>query len=408
VSNTEHDQDLTLRDAIVQDAELKKELLGPVNRIIVGGDIAYQGDSAEYAMAEQWLEELRVASGCLKGGILVVPGNHDVNRLIAKTDLPVANAQRAVHTAADKEAELKRQLAFEPTAKEFAKPIEAYNEFARQYDCQIYGFEKMFWRHEIPIDQNVSLALYGLTTTYLSGQGGEDDKENEHLYLSPHQTQLRSKAGMINGVLCHHPPDWLTDKDEVDEAFCNRAHLHFFGHKHRQRISRERFHIRFSAAAVNPDRRERRWEPGYNIVQITTTRENNDLILNFESHLLTWQINPDKLVPKQDVDGSSVFKHEIRLPNFRFAKNEQSATPMIQAEVVGVKDDLVDELRKGSLVLRFWHLSSSNRRDIANKLGLLQEGEMELDETIRYGRVLDRVYEEGLLEQLRIAIQERE
>ena len=58
------------------------------------------------------------------------------------------------------------------------------------------------------------------------------------------------------------------DQDDADDAICARAAIHMFGHKHRQRITREAAYVRFGAAAVNPNPNEPGWQPGYNLVDM--------------------------------------------------------------------------------------------------------------------------------------------
>ena len=62
-----------------------------------------------------------------------------------------------------------------------------------------------------------------------------------------------------------------------------------------------------------------------------------------------------------------------------------------------------------NLVLRFWDLASSQRREIALELGLLDKDEItQLPEPERYGRALSRAGERGLLEKVAEEIEKRE
>jgi hypothetical protein len=56
------------------------------------------------------------------------------------------------------------------------------------------------------------------------------------------------------------------------------------------------------------------------------------------------------------------------------------------------------------LLYRFWRLKSSQRRDIAQQLGLLEEGEMKLPEPERYGRALIRAGERNLIDAIAAAV----
>jgi hypothetical protein len=61
-----------------------------------------------------------------------------------------------------------------------------------------------------------------------------------------------------------------------------------------------------------------------------------------------------------------------------------------------------------NLVFRFWKLASSERREIAFDLGLIDNSDMRLPEPERYGRALISASERGLLEKLAEEIGRRE
>ncbi len=48
--------------------------------IFLSGDIAYSGKAEEYALATEWLDKLLAAAALTRRELLVVPGNHDVDR----------------------------------------------------------------------------------------------------------------------------------------------------------------------------------------------------------------------------------------------------------------------------------------------------------------------------------------
>ncbi len=60
------------------------------------------------------------------------------------------------------------------------------------------------------------------------------------------------------------------------------------------------------------------------------------------------------------------------------------------------------------LVMRFWNLSCSQRREIALKLDLIEDADMTIPEPERYSRAFRRAGKQGLLEQLGQEIKQRE
>lgn len=96
-----------------------------VDAILVGGDIAYKADPAEYEAAKTWLLHIAEICGCKKSNILMVPGKHDVDwTTCGRAD--VAEAQAAIADEADNSARnraLMRQLATGEDAKSLFEPL---------------------------------------------------------------------------------------------------------------------------------------------------------------------------------------------------------------------------------------------------------------------------------------------
>lgn len=410
--STNMDPDRPYRTMLIQDARAKSATLGPVDAILVCGDVAYHGLTEEYETAFVWLQELREATRCSLERVFVVPGNHDVDRGVIRGSASVRNVQSAIAAANNKENELFQQFNDREAGRSLLAPIEAYNDFAKQFNCQLFSPERLFWSQQMAIDDCTVLRLYGLTSTVLSGAGGNDDARG-NLYLSPLQTALDPADGVVNLVMCHHPPDWLMDGDEVDDATKGRSQMHFFGHKHRARVTRDPAFIRFSAGAVNPDRRELGWEPGYNLVQLAIAYENGNKYLDLEAHIRVWQTNPDMFRAKMTAQAEETFRHRIQLPMLTATtgliaeagtgtRTEQTGTGTPQTEAA------MDEEKTRNLVLRFWNLASSERREIALELNLLENEEIRLPEAERYGRALVRAGSRGLLDKIADEILRRE
>jgi predicted MPP superfamily phosphohydrolase len=424
--DSEMDPDRPFRTQLLRDAGERTRQVGEsVDAILVGGDIAYRGHENEYKAATRWLGELATATGCSTGDVFVVPGNHDVDRDVIRTQVSVRNAQYAVATARSerRERELIEQFRDPLTGPALLAPIANYNQFAAQFSCQVWAPEKLCWRQKKRIDNSTELVIHGLTSTLLSGAGAPRNQDDTKfsLYLSPFQTALDPAAYCVNLVLCHHPPDWLLDQDEVEDAVRGRAALHLFGHKHRQRIYCDRSYVRFAAGAVNPDRNETGWEPGYNLIALTTTEQDGVRYLNVSARLLTWQTNPDLFRPRQDENRAEVFSHRITLARVASRATAAAAADVPSGPATAVNQPpqsdatcgrdgevAMSEPRTRSLVFRFWKLSSSQRREIAQRLKLIGDEDMKLSEPERYGRALIRASEGGHLEDLAAEIERME
>ena len=305
------DPERPYRTRLLQDARVKVTELGPVSAILIGGDIAFKGAQEEYGTAMTWISELAAVAGCPIERVFVIPGNHDVDRSLIGRLPATRNVQAAIARSVDqRELEFRHQISDGDTARALLAPMGAYNEFAAQLNCQVFLPDRLYWKQDLDLGSGSTLRLHGLTSTLLSGAEGRDDTR-ESLYLSPLQTVLDPVDDVVNLVLCHHPPDWLMDQDDANDAICGRAAIHMFGHRHRQRIQRDAQYVRFSAAAVNPDRHAPGWIPGYNLVEVRVAGAGSDRQLTVDAHLRQWQSNPDLFRAVVTPEGAEVFHHSI-------------------------------------------------------------------------------------------------
>lgn len=412
--NPDLDPDRPYRTRMIQDVRQRVRATGPVGAMLIGGDVAFKGHPAEYEVAKAWIHDLADACGCHLERIFVVPGNHDVDRSAITRSAAVRNAQAAIMGVAPerREREFRTQFMDPDTGCALLKPLEAYNDFAKYFSCQIYAPDHLYWKQDLPLEDGVHLRVYGLTSVLLSGAGGRDDTR-ESLYLSPLQTGLDPVDDVVNLVMCHHPPDWFSDQDEVDEKIANRSAIHLFGHKHRQRVVKDDSYIRFSAGAVNPDRGEAGWQPAYNLIDVRVTGEGPQRALEVEAHLLQWQVNPEQYRPTLTTQGDAVFRHRIAIPGHTRASVVAATAPAsIVADPPAPTDTDVEAAMSDegtrNLVFRFWNLTTSQRRDLALKLALIDRKELKLPEPERYGRALIRAGERGVLDQVAREVASRE
>ena len=419
------DPDRPYRTRMQHDIRACVAKLGSAGAILIGGDIAFKGAPEEYQTALVWIRELATEAGCPLERIFVIPGNHDVDREIILNKPAVRNAQTAI-AGADRngrEHEFRTQISDGDTARSLLAPLAAYNDFAKHFNCQVFLPDHLYWKQDLDLEDGVVLRVHGLTSTLLSGTDGTEDTR-ESLYLSPLQTVLDPRDNVVNVVLSHHPPDWFMDQDDADEAICSRAAIHMFGHKHRQRITREVGYVRFSAGAVNPDRKGLGWCPGYNLIDVHVTGSGRERMLMIDAHCRQWQSNPDQFRPFLTQQGEEVFRHSIRFPDLQHADalteilvatasagRTDAAAPA--AVVAAQKSEADVEAAMGdtstrNLVFRFWNLTSSQRREITLRLGLISQDEIHLPEPERYGRGLLRAGERQKLNELAHEIAQKE
>jgi hypothetical protein len=113
------DPHTSIRTRMIRDLARQVEVLGDVGAILVGGDIAFKADPAEYETARTWIAQLAQISGCPKERIFVIPGNHDVDRGLIKKSVSIQNVQHAVASSslAQRTARLRQQGVTDVAAK---------------------------------------------------------------------------------------------------------------------------------------------------------------------------------------------------------------------------------------------------------------------------------------------------
>jgi predicted phosphodiesterase len=417
------DRDRPYRTRLERDLVKRVAALGPIDAIMVGGDIAYQGDPREYGVARQWLLDLATICGCDSASIWVVPGNHDVNRKACE-EPPTINAHAMVFQAPDDERlwMLQKQLGHNDTGQALFHGHAAYNEFAKHMSCQVYPGH-LYWKQERELGPGVKIRIHGLTSTLLSGRNGNDDPRGK-LYLSPLQTTLDPVPNVVNLTICHHPPDWLMDGDDVEDMLNARAMFQVFGHKHRQRILEGKTYVRWGAGAVNPSQSERQFEPGYNIIEIEVAGEGLQRRIDVRSHLYKFQSQPEGFQPIKTDDDKEIFAHSIPYPAEPDRAGGEAGGRVVEAAVmesiaIGDTTEItaaagtdaeasMGDRRTRHLVDRFWDLDGSDRREIVLELGLIDKDEIKLPEPQRYGVALIRAKERDLLDRLEKLVADRE
>lgn len=183
--NLETDQDNIIRTSLLNDIRDMVIKLGKVDVILVSGDIAYKGHAVEYKVAADWLSEVTSVAGCSQTDIYVVPGNHDVNRILAGSRSVKAIRDLILNsptTGAARNKELHDTLVdtVDSSALTLISPMEEYNLFAASFGCDFIP-TKPFWIEKRRLCHGWHLMIHGLTTTLFSGP--EDRRANYLLVI---------------------------------------------------------------------------------------------------------------------------------------------------------------------------------------------------------------------------------
>ena len=115
-------------------ARLKAEAgIERMDGVIVTGDIAFSGKKSEYDSAAQWLDRLTQMIGCQNTDVILVPGNHDIDRDRISAGAGLMRRQ-VVEGGND---ELERFLADTGDRELLYAKFHDYRDFAEGYDCPL-------------------------------------------------------------------------------------------------------------------------------------------------------------------------------------------------------------------------------------------------------------------------------
>lgn len=282
-----YDLDADLRNEIERDAEQMYGQLGPVNGLLITGDIAFAGHQEEYAIALQWLQRLCGKLGCPPESIWTTPGNHDVDRSVVDGSYLLSALHQRLRPADPQkvDAELRGVLEDPEAAPLLFRPIKNYLDFAAKFRCDI-GPTALYWEHDLILNDGSTLRLRGLNSTLVSGKL-DNDAENK-LILGTLASTLKREDGVEYLTLCHHPPQWLRDQDVVETNLNARARIQLFGHKHVQKLDQINNTLRLTAGAVHPERAESGWQPRYNYLVVSVHNEGGGRKLDVTIYPRVW------------------------------------------------------------------------------------------------------------------------
>lgn len=410
------DPERIYRDELAHHAAEQVVSLGAVSAIFVTGDIAFCGHPDEYKAAQEWFDDVAAKVGCRPDDVYVVPGNHDVNRA-AYGELQVLRTVEGISRETSEAAREKAILATlndsESGVKLF-KPIEAYNAFAAEYDCQIYP-RRPYWEKEFPLTDGAALYVRGMTSTFLSGIAGDDTRNG--LYLGAMQCGLPPKPGVVNMALAHHPPEWFSDGDTVEQRLLGRPNILLFGHKHSQWLTgTPGGALLVRAGSVNPERYEVGWSPAYNFLQFTVESVDDRRAVRVR----TWQYDHQTAgsyfrARTHQIAGEefNYFDHRITLNGVwtATAGGGERSLPSSEA-MTGELQDPLDDIevvvmavpQARQLNRRFWKLAHSQRRRILVSLSEWPVDQAVVDEYADFRAAIMRLVEKQALDEFDEAI----
>ena len=338
----------------------------------------------------------------------MIPGNHDVDRDVVKKSSTIQDRHEKLRASGKQtellEKELLRLYEDEEAFLAIQKPLAAYSKFAGQYDC-VPGKNVLFWEDSIPLNDGSTLKIRGCNSAIVSDD--LDDEGLNRLVVGEKQMLPPAEDGVTYLLMCHHPVDWLHDRDAVKDCLKARVPLALFGHKHVQRLESlgERLHI--AAGAVHPDRNGGTWEPRYNFLGMSVSTDGETRTLDVSVWPRKWDIENRKFVADFDEHGAKVRNYRLPLPAW---------TPVHSATVeplagsgprTTVTEGGIVVNPKRQLVFRFHSLPYLRRLEVVAKLKLARDTDEDLREDERYPLYFKRAEEMGILDEFWTCIEQQ-
>ena len=322
-AGTVQDRNKDLRNELQLDLRRQRTHVRKFDVIIVTGDIAFSGKRPEFEIASKWLDVLREQLDMREENILVIPGNHDVDRDTIASSKEILDLHAKLRGCDDNA--LQSAFADVMSKEEGQRLFDAiaeFNAFARQYGCAVHR-EEPFWERDFSLHDGFRLRIRGMTSTCISGLG--DDDRAKRMILGEIQCALRQESGVEYLTMAHHPPSWLLDQDNVQRYLNARAHIQLYGHKHEQWIEPAGKGVRVVAGAVHPERSESKWIPRYNVITLSVRKQDDARFLEVIVYPRRWSNEETCFIPDCDSRLLPIRSYSFKIEDS--APSEASSAP---------------------------------------------------------------------------------
>jgi len=395
------DYDNDLRDELENDLKVIVNDIGIVNAILISGDIAFSSSEEEYSKASTWIDKICGICDCKEEHVFTVPGNHDINRNIGPMILSAHDKFKAFHYRNQIDNELLKYLTNEEEYLFLLNPLKNYITFAQKYRSLPIN-NSLFWEKDLVLE-NIKIRVRGLNSTLISN--ASDNEETSKLILGGHQTTLKRIDDVIYLTLCHHPPQWFIDNNEVETDLHARAKIQLYGHKHMFELISDDKTIKLTAGAVHPARNGKIWEPRYNLIGLSIFTEGKVKFLKIRIWERIWNKAEMIFVPKFTESGNEFSEYTLPIDNnvsvtgSKIIKTMNTITQDQASEDIEVIDLLKPDPKR-KLAYLFFDLPYHIRIEIACKLGLVDDSDENLNSIQKSQNYFTKAIELKKLEEL--------
>ena len=395
---SKYDLDSPLRHAINRDLKQlrQRDEFKRFDGILISGDVAYAGKPEEFSCAIAWLDEIAATIGCDSGLVWCVPGNHDVDQSVQKGFKAITDTHAALRRSTNLAEDLRERLDNETNGPLLFQPLQTYNEqFGRKYGCPTTSKEP-YWEDILTLNDRSRLIIRGINSAYCSSR--DDRQADAKLIVGPMQLGFKPENDVTSVVLCHHPPDWVLDGDNLASTLNAQTHVQLFGHKHFHQHLRIKNSVILSSGAVHPVRDQQKWEPRYYVLSLFVKGAGADRRLEVSLYPRVWDGPKYCFVADRGCDADGAIWETLQL--------EPWFPPKAEDTVANAKEEPVMVANRKRLLHQFMLLPYSKQLGIVRGLNLFSADEMDrLTDTELFVQTFQRAKERNGLEPLWTAIE---
>jgi predicted MPP superfamily phosphohydrolase len=303
----------------------------------------------QYKKAEDFLNKIYTALSKKPGQIplLIVPGNHDVNRHSINTDFFAARETYSKDSVIEKQREIHKK-----GWKDRLLPQKRWMEFSQNYP----NHSSMKWNTEFNVPYGVinhgdiKIGVIGLNSCWAAGS----KKEKNKLWIGREQYQIliqSIKETSFKIVSAHHPISWLHEEETkiLNQRVDTEFNIFFHGHEHDNWFDPKQGHLKVGGGAIYEDSDK---ENGYNWLEIDFENKKAKIHLFDLSNSGSYTWIPRHIPTKTDEYGIGKIKNlwdEDSCSNAdETVKTEVQQAPVttLDSSKYRMKDSLVDVIRQ--------------------------------------------------------------
>lgn len=236
-----HLSDLHLGKDIYNEKTVLKELLVDIKTqieandikldfVFITGDLTFSGQKKEFEYIQEFLDKLLAITELNKDDIILVPGNHDVDRKqilsVARNSKKLLNNRDAISEIIGNETEREIYTQGLKNFRDFLQNNFTWADVSRKNTLS-YTINKKI--------SGISVSVLALNTAWLAYG---DENEKGKIILG--ERQVREAFDEVNNskiiiALMHHPFEWLEyfDANDVKTILDRRADFILNGHEHK-------------------------------------------------------------------------------------------------------------------------------------------------------------------------------